>query len=200
MKAIFTTIYDKNIWGGSGSGSNMSNRNKYYMSVLSKIIDDHNIKTICDVGCGDWEFSKHFGYDKRDITYLGVDCVESVVDTLKQNYQGENVSFDCKTIGDSYIPEGYDLVILKDVIQHWEDKDILTILPLLLEKNKYVFITNGYKFQRLPEKNDWKQRVLDKRYYYHPVDIYKYPLNQFNQDLILTDTYYTKQMNLYTRQ
>ena len=52
------------------------------------------------------------------------------------------------------------LIILKDVIQHWTDESIMNYLPKILDKNKYVFITNGYRFMRDPTKNLTKEILI----------------------------------------
>ena len=87
MEQAFTTIYDKNKWGGSGTGSKMSRNNQNYIDLLKQVISDYDIHTICDVGCGDWQFSQHIGYDQMDVSYLGIDCVKSVITTLQNTYQ-----------------------------------------------------------------------------------------------------------------
>jgi len=176
MEQAFTDIYAKNKWGnGSGSGSKMTVDNRKYIELLQGIMTTYDITSICDIGCGDWQFSRYIDWGDRD--YLGLDCVESVVSDNKRDYASEKVSFDKRVVGPDYIPEGYDLVILKDVIQHWSDEDILHYLPQILERNKYVFLTNGYKFMRDKTKNDLKVRDIRNQYRYHPVDIEKYPLN-----------------------
>jgi 2-polyprenyl-3-methyl-5-hydroxy-6-metoxy-1,4-benzoquinol methylase len=195
MESAFTEIYQKNIWGGgSGSGSNMSRHNQKYIDILQGIIKDNNIETICDVGCGDWEFSHHI--DFGDIRYVGVDCVDSVISENKRIYGTDTITFEKNLVGDDYIPEGYELVILKDVIQHWSDEDILKYLPMILERNTYVFVTNGYKFMRDPKKNSLPSRDISNRYRYHPVDIAKYPLSEFEDHLVSSQNYFAKQMNL----
>ena len=178
MDAKFSNIYEKNIWGsGSGSGSNFSHSNKFFLKELRTIIDNNNIKTIADCGCGDWEIMKNFDF-KSEI-YDGLDCVDFLIANHNENYSNENISFIHKDVSVD-VPSGYDLVILKDVIQHWDDNIILDKFTQILQKNKYVYCINGYKFTRDPTKNDWTNRVLDKKYSYHPIDFNK---NQFTQFL-----------------
>ena len=198
MEDKFTNIYDKCKWGKkngkgmSGTGSNNSPDTRFYINLLINHIQENNIKTICDMGCGDWEFSKTI--DWEGLHYTGIDCVKSVIDFNKENYSSENIQFIHGEAGD--IPEGYDLVILKDVIQHWEDKQVKEILPQIIEKNKFVLIGNGYKFGRTPSKNNWTERTLDKNYHYHPIDINKKPLNEIQFNLLNTTCRRCKQFNL----
>ena len=35
---------------------------------------------------------------------------------------------------EKYIPKGFDLIIIKDVIQHWTDEDILSFFGEILDK------------------------------------------------------------------
>ena len=57
-------------------------------------------------------------------------------------------------------------------------------MDIILEKGKFIYCVNGFKFGRSPEKNNWKTRDINNRYSYHPVDITKEPLNQY-QDIVI---------------
>ena len=180
MTKTFTNIYDKNRWGGgSGSGSKFSADNKWYITQLRNIIDKNKIKTIADLGCGDWEIMKHFTF-KDNEKYTGIDCVESVIDANNTKYNNSQISFKQKDISLD-IPKGFDLIIIKDVIQHWDDETITPFLDKLLKHNKYVYSVNGYKFMRDKNKNNWVKRVRDKKYSYHPISYDIAPFTQYNK-------------------
>tara|TARA_Y100000385_G_C12801461_1_gene512061 strand:- start:24 stop:620 length:597 start_codon:yes stop_codon:yes gene_type:complete len=198
MEESFSKIYSKNIWGGgSGTGSKMSRNNQKYIDILQDILNKYEINTICDVGCGDWEFSQNIDFGKRE--YLGIDCVSSVIEKDKENFKDKNINFDHKVIGDDYIPEGFDLIIIKDVIQHWTDEDIMKYFSQIIEKNKYVFSTNGYKFMRDPTKNTLDKRDISNQYRYHPVSVDKYPLLEFKDYIKERQTYHAKEMVLFSK-
>ena len=182
MENKFTAIYSKNIWGSSGSGSKFSHDNKWFLAQLTGYIDKYNIKKIGDLGCGDFEVMSHFHLND-DQTYTGFDCVEFLMNDLNKTNIDKKVKFIHQNISTD-IPIGYDLIILKDVIQHWTDEEIESILPQLLENNKYIYCVNGFKFGRTPSKNDWVKRELDKKYKYHPISIEKAPLSQFKNKII----------------
>jgi hypothetical protein len=58
MKERFEEIYRKNEWGyGSGHGS-LPKHNKGYIEFLEKFIKDKNVRSVVDMGCGDWQFSR----------------------------------------------------------------------------------------------------------------------------------------------
>ena len=200
MENIFTNIYDKKIWGiGSGSGSNVSKDTLKYIQLLESIINnkEYDIKTICDIGCGDWNFSKFINFGDKE--YLGIDCVKSVIENNIKNYENQNIRFIHKIVNDDYIPKGYDLIIIKDVIQHWTDEDILNYFNKILINNKFVFSTNGYKFMRDKKKNDLKNRDINNKYRYHPVDVNKYPLSEFKEYVLTENKNRAKQMILFTK-
>jgi hypothetical protein len=200
MENKFTRIYNTGKWGKrngkgcSGTGSSLSPDTRYYLSLLSNIINRYNIKSICDVGCGDWEFSKTF--DWSNVNYHGIDCVESVINNNTILYHTDNISFEKRDISLHPVKD-YDLVILKDVVQHWEDKDIIKVVDQLLNDNKYVFMTNGYKFIRDASKNNWERRTLDKIYHYHPVCIDKQPLVKYKNYVVEKQQRRAKQMILF---
>tara|TARA_R100000963_G_C4617781_1_gene86203 strand:- start:80 stop:682 length:603 start_codon:yes stop_codon:yes gene_type:complete len=199
METAFTEIYAKKRWGeGSGSGSKMTPDNKEYISLLQSIINEKGIQSICDIGCGDWGFSQYINF--AGVQYLGIDCVKSVIDDNKRKYEKENINFQHKSIDANYIPEGFDLIIVKDVIQHWEDDEILHYMDHIIKKNKYVFSTNGYKFMRDPVKNTILKRNINNPYRYHPVSLDKYPLCEFKQHSIMIKHRRAKQMVLFKYQ
>lgn len=195
MEQKFTEIYDKNKWGGgSGSGSKSNTPdNKKYLSVLEDIITKKGIHTVCDVGCGDFETMKAF--DFANIDYLGIDVVQSVIDHDTEHHKRPNVHFERQDISVDPV-RGFDLVILKDVIQHWKDEDIVKTLDELVQHNLYVFLANGYKFLRDPTKNNWSQRCLDNNYHYHPVDIHKEPLHRYHSLVLQEAKHRAKQFVL----
>jgi SAM-dependent methyltransferase len=91
---VFTKIYNNDGWGnGSGPGSYAEN-NKEYTKALIEFIQAHNIKTILDYGCGDWQFSRFIPWDKITEKYTGVDVVESVIKNNQINFTKENIKFE----------------------------------------------------------------------------------------------------------
>lgn len=136
----FTDIYDKKMWIGGGSGSGSSPiLLKGYMRFLSEFIKLNNIKTISDVGCGDWQFSKLLDFSEID-KYIGYDVVESLIQKNIREFKKHNIDFKYYT-GNFDEVEGADLVICKDVLQHLPDSEIHKFLKIL-PKFKYALIAN----------------------------------------------------------
>ena len=94
MEEIFTNIYEKGMWGSnknvhyngsSGPGSTISNNKDTFIPFLKKFIIDNNIKTIVDLGCGDFVCGKLI-YDDLNIFYRGFDTYKKVIDYNSTQY------------------------------------------------------------------------------------------------------------------
>ncbi len=89
--AAFSRIYETSAWGGgSGPGSDPANATAY-LARLRAFIRTHSVKSIVDLGCGDWRLMREV--DLTEIDYLGIDVVPSVVDTNNARFGGTNIRF-----------------------------------------------------------------------------------------------------------
>lgn len=183
-KEIFTEIYDKNVWGGSGGGSSPENTVEY-RKLLQKFLKDYNIQSVVDFGCGDWSFSHLIDWTGV-VIYFGVDCVESVIESNRAKHWRGNIKF---TTEMGVFVMGADLLILKDVLQHWSNNDILLFLTEFRSKFKYILITNTIG----TSENDiipGDCRGLSAKLY---------PLNQFNPEVLaVIKTTITSEVSLIT--
>lgn len=148
MEDIFTNIYETKLWGNngnkhysgsSGNGSSIS-YNEKYIKILKKIINDYNISTIVDLGCGDFRIGRLL-YDDIDIIYTGYDTYKKVIDYNITQYAAPKYTFkhlDIYTYKDTII-EG-DMCILKDIIQHWTEEEIYIFLDYLVDSKKFKYI------------------------------------------------------------
>src|SRR3954447_2045939 len=104
----FEEIYKTNEWGfGSGHGSLYRHVHEY-CRLIERFIREHHITSVVDVGCGDWQFSRHI--DWGGCHYTGCDVVGSVVELNRQRFTSPNLTFQ-KVSGDpSDLPSG-DLMI-----------------------------------------------------------------------------------------
>jgi len=113
---IFSDIYQNNVWGcGSGDGST-ADYTVPYRQFLSKWLHDNKIETVLDIGCGDWQSTCLI--DWNGIKYTGIDCVPSLIENHKEKYGSNTISFALKDILSQPLQKSYDVIILKDVIQH----------------------------------------------------------------------------------
>jgi 2-polyprenyl-3-methyl-5-hydroxy-6-metoxy-1,4-benzoquinol methylase len=193
---IFQKIYAQGTWGrsvlpgipgGTGAGSSVG-YNKQYMAFLETFIREYDIKTIVDLGCGDWKFSRHLKWD--NVSYTGIDCVAPVISGLSKEFIKENIKFECFDFGHypNDIPNA-DLYIIKDVLQHWPDDLISDFLRKIIstKKMKYLLITNCHNqpVYRCCTMGDFS-----------PLNPSMLPLNEFEPNVILK--YGSKKTSLIT--
>lgn len=137
-QSVFSNIYKTNAWGyGSGVGS-LEINTRGYREFLQNFLKEYKIKSVVDLGCGDWQIASLINWDK--IHYTGIDVVDTVIEKDKELYGSDQVEFYCFDVLTQELPTA-DLLIIKDVLQHWPNKDILDFLPRL-SSFKYALITN----------------------------------------------------------
>jgi SAM-dependent methyltransferase len=137
MRERFEQIYARNEWGGSGEGSRPKHT-KGYADLLRRFLKDQRIKSVVDFGCGDWQFSRFI--DWSGVDYHGYDIARPVVERNREQFSAPNVSFHAFD-GDCASLPAADLLIVKDVLQHWSNESILAFLPLL-GRYRFAILTN----------------------------------------------------------
>jgi SAM-dependent methyltransferase len=119
MREAFTRAYKDGQWhNGSGSGSSPGNT-RAYRAYLQRYLQDHRIRSVLDIGCGDWQFSRLI--DWTGIDYAGVDVVPELVTANTLRFGSPSVTFavaDALALG--RLPAA-DLIVCKDLLQHWPD-------------------------------------------------------------------------------
>ena len=190
-KLAFTNNYLTNKWiNSSGRGSIPKNAMPFINYVQSFIITQP-ITSIVDIGCGDWELMKLVNIPES-ISYLGIDLVEHVIAFNIKHYSRKNIHF--KTV--NHLKElstfSGDLLIIKDVIQHWSNTYIFEFLRSVLPRFKYAIICHDIEFG--------KPNADIKPGNYRPVNITDAPF--FVQAEVVQDfdsDIFRKRIWLYTR-
>jgi len=166
MHRNFDRIYTLNSWvegagkqqhtasQGGGSGSDLHD-NAAYIAMLSNFMDVHKIRSIVEVGCGDFmimsQVVEHLW--KTATTYHGWDVSAVAIDRARKRHQEQHyadssddddedidtVQFSVSGVDQQY--EAADLLIVKDVLQHLPLRDCHSILSQL-HKFKYAIIAN----------------------------------------------------------
>ena len=89
-KDAFDHIYRSNVWkSGSGAGSSEENTGPY-RAFVSDFIRSHQVQSVVDAGCGDWQSTQFM--DWTGIDYLGVD-VSAVVLENTRRFAAANIRF-----------------------------------------------------------------------------------------------------------
>lgn len=149
MEKIFTDIYESKQWGddhnpeysgSSGAGSSLQYNRYTYVPFLKKFITDNNIKTIVDLGCGNFMSGKLI-YDNLDVVYTGYDAYKKIIDYNLKHYLFPKYSFiHLDFYNNKEIIMNGDLCILKDVLAHWSLDEIYIFLDYLIEYKKFKYI------------------------------------------------------------
>jgi SAM-dependent methyltransferase len=168
FEQIYRTGFWKSYFGTeSGPGSSIE-CSKQYLDFVQQFCVDNNIKSILDLGCGDFNLMRHFNFD--GIVYHGVDVVDFVIQNNIQKYGTPTLTFESASIINYTPKQKYDLVLCKDVLQHLPTNDVVSILNILT--NNLSLVANDYA-------ENCNQNVPAGKY--SPVDLSKPPYSVAGQ-------------------
>ena len=172
---VFSDVYEADLWnGGSGPGSAPENTVEYrdflsgYLDVLRALTTDGRV---VDLGCGDWRIGELV--DWTGLEYVGVDVVPSVIEANQRRDTPDNVSFVCLDALTEELPGG-DVLIVKDVLQHWPNADVLRLLDAAEERFTFTVVTNDVSSKSHPAKVNSDIALGDWR----PIDIERAPFDR----------------------
>lgn len=143
---VFTEIYQKGYWGKSkeeslyfsGTGTHDSNTLKY-VDTLCDFIQKHDVKSVFEIGCGDFSIMKKV-LQSVEVDYVGGDIVCDLITHLKKTEANERTHFiHLDAIKSDEFPNA-DLCVIRQVLQHLTNEQIAQILRKT-KKFKYVLIT-----------------------------------------------------------
>jgi SAM-dependent methyltransferase len=136
---VFRTIYENDLWkGGSGAGSS-ADATTEYRRLLESLVARRQIRSVVDVGCGDWQVSRLV--DWRRVRYTGVDIVPELVSSHTQKFGSRRTRFVAADARTARLPRA-DLLLCKDVLQHWPNQSIVDFLGRNLGRFRYALLTN----------------------------------------------------------
>jgi hypothetical protein len=139
LRNAFEQIYSSGGWVRSGSGPGSSSANTIeYRAFVSRFIEANGIRTITDLGCGDWQFSRFL--DWSGLEYLGLDVVPEIVENNRNLFGQANVQFEMFISPDA-LPGG-DLLLSKEVLQHLPNSTIIEYLNAIRRKYRFALLTN----------------------------------------------------------
>lgn len=206
MEEIFTKLYETCSWGSNGAkeykgssgwGSNFSANANTFIPFLKGFILQNQIKKVVDLGCGDFETGRII-YDDLNVKYVGYDAYKNLIDFKKNEFSAETDKYNFVHL-DFFSKkeeiESGDLCILKDVLQHWSNHDVVTFLDHLVEtrKFKYILIVNCSRWilEGLPPSDT-------RTGFFRPLSYNSYPLNRYRNIQKIFDYNTTKEISLMT--
>ena len=180
-KEIFSYIYQNRLWNpndktdfNSGPGSHEDKLiNPYINCIINFFKTQHEVSRVLDLGCGDFYIgNKLYKYVEK---YIGIDVVDELINRNKELYLSKNIHFSCLDIVKDDLPEG-DCVLLREVLQHLTNEEIIIILNKLY-KYKFVIITENIPFGKFHENLDKIKGPESREYLDSGIIVEKPPFN-----------------------
>lgn len=194
-KEIFEHIYNNELWNDgrkdiplSGPGSSLENAQEC-STLLDNFISVNECKSVLDLGCGDltWMKKTQF-FNNSSIKYTGVDVVESLIKSHSNNYPEK--TFLCKDLVNYKNINSTSLIIIRDVIFHLKNDEILTIFDNIKNKFEYILITSC--------KNNINSDSFDK-WHYSKKNIHVEPFNRsLDYEVAIYERVFDRNLILYT--
>lgn len=138
LQEAFEGIYAEGKWGRAPDGvaqrfwSGNGSKPEYslpYERFVADFLDRHSeIKTVVDIGCGDFQVSgRMLARLGRRIDYTGCDIVRPLIDHHTQAHAGPDRRFQVVNAVEEDPPRG-DLVIIRQILQHLSNAQIARVL------------------------------------------------------------------------
>lgn len=126
LAEFFTYVYEANVWADTESRSGIGSRRdspcvESALEVLEMVYQDHGIRTISDIPCGDFNWMPQFLAKYPDIDYHGYDIVSPLIKRNRATHP--EFKFDVFNIAES-IPPKTDLILCKDLLNHLCFEDV----------------------------------------------------------------------------
>lgn len=152
----FSEIYRTKLWGEkegeaffSGGGSTEPFAAPYAESV-SRFIRVHGIRTVLDLGCGDFRVGKRI-CSQTHVRYIGIDVVPALIAYNNAHFARDGIEFRCADIIEDDLP-GADLCLIREVLQHLSNAQIQKVVARLA-RYPYVLATEDVYSGRSPRPN-----------------------------------------------
>jgi SAM-dependent methyltransferase len=160
LKKLFSRIYHENMWGGvkgefnSGPGSD-DFVGTAYANLIKAYVQQHNIKSVVDIGCGDFRIARQFITDEID--YTGIDVVPSLIENNQRLFGKSNIRFLNIDATDA------ELCTIRQVLQHLSNDHIRSILTKCKKYPHLIVsehvLTGEAVTPNLNMQADWNTRI-----------------------------------------
>ena len=122
----------------SGGGSTPK-QSAPYIEILKDILKKYHVKSVADIGCGDWQFSRHINW--AGISYVGYDVVKCLIEMNQKQFGSDKIIFKQADFTKEDI-QSADLLLCKEVLQHLTNSDVQYFIKNCLPKFRYSLIVN----------------------------------------------------------
>jgi len=144
LSQTFDRIYRTNAWGGAGAvapQSGLGSTGRYveeYCAVVSALLRQHDVHTISDLGCGNFNTGRVIAAGAE--RYTGVDIAQAVIDTNNRNHSCEAVRFVRADLTRDLLPPA-DAAIVRQVLQHLTNAEVSAALGNVLSTYSLAIVT-----------------------------------------------------------
>jgi SAM-dependent methyltransferase len=144
LAETFGRIYDTNAWGGGdamtpGSGEGSTGRFvAEYRALMATRFREHNVSTIADLGCGNFNTGKVIA--AMSASYTGVDIAQPVLNANTRIHAGEHVRFVRADLTRDVLPHA-DAALVRQVLQHLTNSEIAASLSNILRTYSLAIVT-----------------------------------------------------------
>lgn len=180
-RAIFEYIYDNKVWIGGGSGPvSDPQAARPWVTLVNDTIRRFSVTSVVDAGCGDCRMWPRNSFAR--VHYVGVDVVASVIAHNTAMHGTPSRIFQVADLLTGELPAA-DMLITKDVWQHWENDQVLRFLERNAPKYRVILAANDIGLKRFRSRlhivvqgrgqnstgrlGDWRPLDLRKRPYSH---------------------------------
>lgn len=140
---IFTRIYREGVWGRNAAGEGFSGfgslpeNARPWIAFLEEFLEEHNIQSVLEIGCGDWTLQQYINWG--DVDYTGVDFVEYILNRNEEAFGSDKIRFIHMDAIEEELPQA-DLVICKELFQHLSNRDTQQLLKKCRGFNHCLFV------------------------------------------------------------
>eukprot|EP00928_Gymnodinium_smaydae_P028323 TRINITY_DN21619_c0_g1_i1.p1 TRINITY_DN21619_c0_g1~~TRINITY_DN21619_c0_g1_i1.p1 ORF type:complete len:706 (-),score=143.73 TRINITY_DN21619_c0_g1_i1:225-2342(-) len=178
---MLAQVYTSNLLGGfsalSGAKADpWSPMARLATNALTRIVARFpEIRTVLDAGCGDMAWMQHFLREHPLISYVGADIMPYCLALNFRRFpQLQFIQTDLSnTTGVEVLPQGVDLILCKDVLNHMVLPDAVAALRRLLETRPRFLLTHVHG---ACDNTGWEKRI-DKHLHYTRYDYNKPPFS-----------------------
>jgi hypothetical protein len=164
VEQTFEKVYMHNFWGGpagefySGTGSDLEVA-ACYCQLVREFIRKRAIRSVVDVGCGDFRVGKNLLVP--GVPYLGLDVVPQLIARNTREFATGDVRFEVTNAIEQPLPTA-DLCLIRQVLQHLSNRQILDILENC-RGFSYLIISDHLVSNGFPHVNVDQPHGPDKR-------------------------------------
>jgi GR25 family glycosyltransferase involved in LPS biosynthesis len=154
----------------SGPGSTMKSA-RPSIDFLTKILSKYDIRSICDLGCGDfnWMSKVHIG---DNVKYNGYDCSDTMIQENKLKYgKLHHIDFHVADICQMEIPENVDLVICRDVLFHMDMRIAKNIIDRIRNAGCRYLLSTSYPNAKNTNIRQYTNHILSKNWGFYEINL-----------------------------